>query len=91
MTDFLSVKDNPQHNRRADKCRDRVNGQVAFEGGQARDEVAEQGQVHTKEGRGRDEKFVVAALKEETCDMRHGQAQEGDGTAERRDDSGEEA
>ena len=34
---------------------------------------------------------MVAAAEEESCDVRHGQAQEGDGAAERRDEGGEEA
>ena len=84
------MKDDPKHDRRANQRRDRVDGQVAFEGGQAGNEVAEQGQVHAEKGRGGDEQFVVAALEEETCDVRHGQAQKGDGTTERRDESGEE-
>ena len=91
MIDFLPVEDDPKHDRRANQCRDRVDGQVAFEGGQTCDEVAEQGQVHAKEGRGRDEQLVVAAAEEETCDVRHGQAQKGNGTAKRRDEGGEEA
>ncbi len=91
MIDFLTVEDHPKHDRRANQCRDRVDGQVAFEGGQACDEVAEQGQVHAEEGRGGDEQLVVAALEEETCDVRHGQTQEGDGTAKRCDEGGEEA
>ena len=91
LTKPLTMKNHPKHDRRANQCRDRVDGQVAFEGGQACDEVAEQGQVHAKEGRSGDEQLVVAALEEETCDVRHGQAQEGDGTAKRRDEGGEEA
>ncbi len=85
------MKYHPQHDRCTNQCRDRVDGQVAFEGGQPRDEVAEQGQVHAEEGRGGDEQLMVAAAEEETRDMRHSQAQEGDGTAERRDEGGEEA
>ena len=91
MIDFLTVEDHPKHYRLANQCRDRVDGQVAFEGGQACDEVAEQGQIHAEEGRGRDEQLVVAAAEQETRDMRHSQAQEGDGPAERRDEGGEEA
>ena len=85
------MENNPKHDRRTNQCRDRVDGQVAFKRRQTRDEVAEQGQVHAKEGRGGDEQFVVAALEEETRDMRHGQAQEGDGAAERRDECREES
>ena len=91
MIESLPMEDHPKHDRRANQCGNRVDGQVAFEGGQPCDEVAEQGQVHAEEGRGWDEQFVVAATEEETRDMRHGQAQEGDGTAERRDEGGEEA
>ena len=91
LTKPLTMKNHPKHDRRANQCRDRVDGQVAFKRGQTCDEVAEQGQVHAEEGRGRDEQLVVAAAEEETRDMRHGQAQEGDGAAERRDEGGEEA
>ena len=90
LTKPLTVEDHPQHDRRTNQCRDRVDGQVAFEGGQTCDEVAEQGQVHAEEGRGRDEQLVVAAAEEEACNMRHGQTQEGNGTTERRDEGGEE-
>ena len=90
MIDFLTVKYNPQHYRRANQCRDGVDGQVAFEGGQPCDEVAEQGQIHAEEGRGRNEQLMVAAAEEDTRDMRHGQTQEGNGTTERRDEGGEE-
>ena len=83
LTKPLTVEDHPQHDGCANQCRDRVDGQVAFEGGQACDEVAEQGQVHAEEGRGRDEQLVVAALEKETRDVRHGQTQEGDGAAKR--------
>ena len=85
------MEDHPKHDRRANQCCDRVDGQVAFEGGQACDEVAEQGQVHAEEGRGRDEQLVVAATEKESCDVWHGQAQEGDGTTKRRDEGSEEA
>ena len=85
------MEDHPKHDRRANQCRDRVDGQVAFKRGQPCDEVAEQGQVHAEEGRGGDEQFVVAAAEEEACDVGYGQAQEGDGTTERRDEGGEEA
>ena len=68
------MEDHPKHDRRANQCRDRVNGQVAFEGGQACDEVAEQGQIHAEEGRGGDEQLVVAAAEEETRDVGHCQA-----------------
>ena len=91
MTKPLTVKYHPKHDRRANQCRDRVDGQVAFEGGQACDEVAEQGQVHAEEGRGWDEQLVVAAAEEEACDVGHSQAQEGDGATECRDERGEEA
>ena len=91
LTKPLTVENHPQHDRRTNQCRDRVDGQVAFEGGQTCDEVTEQGQIHAEEGRGWDEQLVVAAAEEESCDVRHGQAQEGDGTAERRDEGGEEA
>ena len=91
LTKPLTVEDHPKYDGRADECRDGVDGQVAFEGGQACDEVAEQGQVHAKEGRGGDEQLVVAAAEEETRGMRHGQTQEGDGTAKRRDEGSEEA
>ena len=91
MIDFLPVKDHPKHDGRTNQCRDRVDGQVAFEGGQPCDEVAEQGQVHAEEGRSWDEQLVVAAAEQETGDVRHGQAQEGDGAAKRRDEGGEEA
>ena len=57
LTKPLTVEDHPKHYRRANQCRDRVDGQVAFEGGQACDEVAEQGQIHAEEGRGRDEQI----------------------------------
>ena len=85
------MEDHPKHDGRTNQCRDRVDGQVAFKRGQACDEVAEQGQIHAEEGRGGDEQLVVAAAEEETRDMRHSQAQEGDGAAERRDEGGEEA
>jgi len=91
LTKPLTVEDHPKHDWCANQCRDRVDGQVAFEGGQACDEVAEQGQVHAEEGRSRNEQFVVAAAEEETCDVWYGQAQEGDGTTKRRDKGGEEA
>ena len=91
LTNPLTMKYHPQHDGRTDECCDRVDGQVAFEGGQACDEVAEQGQIHAEEGRGGDEQLVVAAAEQETRDMRHSQAQEGDGPAERRDEGGEEA
>ena len=90
MTKPLTVENHPKHDRRANQCRDRVDGQVAFEGGQTCNEVAEQGQVHAEEGCGWDEQLVVAAAEEEACDVGHGQAQEGDGTAECRDEGGEE-
>ena len=91
MTDFLPMEDHPKHDRRANQCRDRVDGQIAFERGQACDEVAEQGQVHAEEGRGWDEQLVVAAAEQESSDVWHSQAQEGDGATERRDEGGEEA
>ena len=91
LTKSLTVEDYPKHDRRTNQSRDRVDGQVAFEGGQACDEVAEQGQVHAEEGRGGDKQFVVAAAEQESCDMRHGQAQESNGTTKRRDEGGEEA
>ena len=91
MTDFLPVENHPKHDRRTNQCRDRVDGQVAFEGGQTCDEVAEQGQVHAEKGRGRDEQLVVAAAEQESGDVWHGQAQEGNGTTKRRDEGGEEA
>ena len=91
MTDFLPVEDDPKHDRRTNQCRDRVDGQVAFEGGQACDEVAEQGQVHAEEGRGGDEQLVIAAAEEEACDVGYGQAQKGDRATKRRDEGGEEA
>ena len=91
LTKSLTVEDHPQHDRCADECRDRVDGQVAFERGQACDEVAEQGQVHAEEGRGGDEQLVVAAAEEETRDVWHRQAQEGDGATKRRDEGGKEA
>ncbi len=91
MIDFLPVEDHPKHDRRANECRDRVDGQVAFKRGQPCDEVAEQGQVHAEEGRGGDEQLVVAAAEQESGDVGHGQAQEGDGTTERRDEGGEES
>ena len=85
------MEDNPKHDGRADERRYRIDGQIAFEGGQACDKVAEQSQIHADEGCGWDEQFVVAALKEEACDVRYGQAQEGDGTAKRRDECREKA
>ena len=91
LTKPLAVEDNPKHDGCADERCDRVDGQVAFEGGQACDEVAEQSQIHADEGSGRDEQFVVAALEQEPSDMRHGQAQEGDGPTDCRDEGGEEA
>ena len=91
LTKPLTVKYDPQHDGRANQCRDRVDRQVAFEGGQACDEVAKQGQVHAKEGRSWDKQFVVAAAEEESCDMRNRQAQEGDRTTEGRDDGRQEA
>ena len=91
MIESLPVEDDPQHNGRANQCRDRVDGQVAFKRGQPRDEVAEQGQVHAEEGRGGDEQLVVAAFEKESCNVRNGQAQKGDGTAKRRDEGGEKA
>ena len=66
------MEDNPKHNRRANKCRDRVDGQVAFERGQTCDEVAEQSQIHADESCGRYKQLVVAALEEETRDVWHG-------------------
>ena len=84
------MKYNPQHDGGANEGRDRVDGQVAFKRGQARDEVAEQGQIHAEEGRGKDEQLVVAAAEQETGDMWHSQAQEGDRTAERCDDGRQE-
>ena len=84
------MENNPKHNRRTNKCRDRVDGQVAFKRGQTRNEVAEQSQIHADEGRGGDEQFVVAALEQETRDVRHGQTQESNGTAKRRDERREE-
>ena len=91
LTKPLPVEDDPQHDGRANQCRDRVDGQVAFEGWQSCDEVAEQGKVHAEEGRGGDEQLVVAATEEEACDVRHGQTQEGDRATERRDEGSEEA
>ena len=88
LTKPLPVEDDPQHDRRANQCRDRVDGQVAFERGKACDEVAEQGQVHAEEGRGWDEQLVVAAAEEEACDVWHGQTKEGDGATKRRDEGG---
>ena len=91
LTESLPVEDDPQHDRRTNQCRDGVDGQVAFKRGQPRDEVAEQGQVHSEEGRSRDEQFVVAAAEQETRDVRHGQSQKGDRPAKRRDDGRQES
>ena len=85
------MEDNPQHNRCTNKRRNRVDGQVAFERGQTSDEVAEQGQIHADEGCGGDEQFVVATLEQEPRDMWHGQAQESNRPAKRRDKCREEA
>ena len=74
MTKPLTVEDDPKHDRRANQCSDRVDGQVAFERGQACDEVAEQGQIHAEEGRGWDQQLVVAAAEQESCDVWYGQA-----------------
>ena len=91
LTKPLTVKDNPKHDGRANECRDWIDGQIAFEWGQACDEVAEQSQIHADEGRGGDEQFMIAAAEQESGDVRHSQTQEGDGTAERRDECREEA
>ena len=74
LTKSLTVEDHPKHDGCTNQCRDRVDGQVAFEGGQTCDEVAEQGQIHAEEGRGGDEQLMVAAAEEESCDVWHGQA-----------------
>ena len=86
LTIPLTVKDDPQHDGRADERRDGVDGQVAFKRGQAGDEVAEQGQIHAEEGRGRDEQLVVAAFEKESRDVRDGQAQKGNRPAKCRDE-----
>ena len=88
---MLAVEDDPKHDGCADERRDRVDGQVAFERGQTCDEVTEQSQVHADEGRGWDEQFVVATLEQEPRDMWHGQAQESNRPAKRRDKCREEA
>ena len=91
MVDFLPVEDDPQHDRRTNQCRDGVDRQVAFKRGQPRNEVAEQGQVHAEEGRGRNEQFVVAATEQESRDVRDGQAQKGNRPAKRRDERRQKA
>ena len=83
MIESLTVEDDPQHDRRTNQCRDRVDGQVAFKRWQPRYEVAKQSQIHSEEGRGGDEQLVVAAAKQEPRDVRHGQTQKGDRPAKR--------
>ena len=87
----LPVEDDPQHDGRANQCRDRVDGQVAFKRGQPRNEVAEQGQVHAEEGRGWDKQFVVAAFEKESRDVWDGQAQKGNRPAKCRDERRQKA
>ena len=91
LTKSLTVEDDPKHDRRANQRRDRVDGQVAFKGGQPRDEVAEQSQIHADEGGGGDEQLVVAAVEQKTGDVWHGQAQKSYGPAKCRDERREEA